>query len=88
MLGALAAAMLLAGLLPWVTGGEAAIRFLGVPLVLAGLMVLGAALRVHAAGRRAAPSAPPVERTCDGCACGLQAGCEAAGQQSQSASGG
>ena len=56
-------------------------------LLLAGLMVLGVTLRVWAAGRRPAPSAPPVERGCDGCVCGLQGGCTAAGQASSSAAG-
>jgi hypothetical protein len=77
MLAALAGAMLLAGVLPWVTGGDATIRFLALPLLLAGLMVLGATLRVWAAGRRPAPSAPPVERGCDGCVCGLNGTCAA-----------
>jgi hypothetical protein len=75
MLSALAGAMLLAGVLPWATGGESSVRFLGLPLLLAGLLVLGVTLRVWVAGRRPAPSAPPVERRCDGCACGLAAGC-------------
>ena len=78
MLSALAGAMLLAGVLPWVTGGESTIRFLALPLLLAGLMVLGVTLRVRAAGRRPAPSAPPVERGCDGCVCGRQGGCAVA----------
>ena len=86
MLGALAAALLLAGALPWVTGGESTIRFLALPLLLAGLMVLGATLRVWAAGRTPAP-APPVERGCDGCVCGLQGGCAAAGRSQSSAAG-
>lgn len=75
MLGALAGALLLAGVLPWVTGGEWPIRLLALPLVLAGLLVLGATLRVHAAGAAPAPSAPPLERGCDGCACGISNGC-------------
>src|SRR5690242_11879743 len=74
MLSALAGAMLLAGVLPWATGGESTIRFLALPLLLAGLMVLGVTLRVWAAGRRAAPSAPPVERGCDGSVCDQQGG--------------
>ena len=80
MLAALAAAMLLAGVLPWATGGEAVIRFLALPLFLAGLMVLGVTLRVWAVGRRPAPapSAPPVERGCAGCVCGLSGTCVAA----------
>jgi hypothetical protein len=87
MLGALAAALLLAGVLPWVTGGEATIRFLALPLLIAGLLVLGATLRVHAAGRKPAPSAPPVERGCDGCVCGIEGGCAAAGTSQSSAAG-
>lgn len=74
-LGALAGVLLLAGVLPWVTGGEAAIRLLALPLLLAGLLVLGATLRVHAAGKAPAPSAPPLERGCDGCACGISSSC-------------
>ena len=87
MLGALAAALVLAGALPWVTRGDSTIRLLALPLLLAGLMVLGATLRVWAAGRRPAPSAPPVERGCDGCVCGLDGGCAAAGQSQSSATG-
>lgn len=69
LLGVLAATLLLAGLLPWVTGGESTIRMLALPMLLAGLLVAGAAVRV-AVFRRPAPSAPPVERGCDGCVCG------------------
>jgi hypothetical protein len=71
MLGALAGVLLLAGVLPWVTGGETVLRVLAVGLLLAGLMVLGALLRIRSAP---APSAPPVERGCDGCACGIPCG--------------
>ena len=69
LVGGLAAALLLAGLLPWVTGGDSTVRMLALPMLLAGLLVAGAAVRV-ATVRRPAPSAPPVERTCDGCSCG------------------
>jgi hypothetical protein len=88
MLGALAGALLLAGLLPWLTWGDATVRFLSLPLFLAGLLVLGSTLRVRAAGRKPAPSAAPVERGCDGCACGLEGGCAAAGQSQSSSSAG
>jgi hypothetical protein len=74
-LGALAGVLLLAGVLPWVTGGETAIRLLALPLLLAGLLVLGVTLRVHAAAKAPAPSAPPLERGCDGCACGISDSC-------------
>ena len=73
MLASLAGAMLLAGVLPWATGAESAIRFLSLPLFLAGLMVLGVTLRVWAAGRR--PPDPPVQRGCAGCVCGLNGTC-------------
>ena len=75
LLGILAAALLLAGLLPWVTWGELTIRLLALPMLLAGVLVAGAALRVRAVGRQV-PSAPPVERGCAGCACGLADTCE------------
>jgi hypothetical protein len=74
MLGALAGVLLLAGVLPGVTGGEWVIRLLALPLVLAGLLALGATLRVRAAGA-VTPSAAPVERGCDGCACGISSTC-------------
>jgi hypothetical protein len=76
LVGVLAATMVLAGLLPWLTGGELTIRLFGLPLLLAGLLVAGVALRV-ATVRRPAPSAPPVERRCDGCVCSTAAGCGA-----------
>jgi hypothetical protein len=74
MLATLAGSMLLAGVLPWATGAESTIRFLAVPMFLAGLMVLGVTLRVWAAGRRPAP-APLVEPACDGCICGRSGTC-------------
>jgi hypothetical protein len=75
LVGGLAAALLLAGLLPWVTGGESTVRMLALPMLLAGLLVTGAAVRI-AVVRRPAPSAPLVERACDGCVCGLDGGCD------------
>ena len=86
-LGALAAVLLLAGVLPWATGGELAVRLLALPLLAAGVVVAGAALRVRAAGRRV-PSAPPVERGCDGCACGLDGGCDTEAALDRSAAAG
>ena len=70
----LAAMLLLAGLLPWVTGGETTVRMLALPLLLAGLLAAGAAVRIAVARR----PAPLVERTCDGCTCGA-GGCAALG---------
>jgi hypothetical protein len=87
LLAAVAAVMLVAGALPWVTWGALPLRILGLPLFLAGLMVSGAALRVWSLGRRV-PSAPPVERGCDGCVCGRDGGCSTAaalGESSASA---
>jgi hypothetical protein len=76
LLGVLAATLVLAGLLPWLTGGELTVRLFGLPLLLAGRMVTGATLR-GATARRRAPSAPLVERRCDGCVCGTGGGCAA-----------
>jgi hypothetical protein len=79
LLGGLAGTLVLAGLLPWLTGGETTIRMLALPLLLAGLLVTGAAIRI-AVVRRPAP-VTPVERSCDGCSCGA-GGCAAlSGQQ-------
>ena len=80
LLGGLAGMLVLAGLLPWVTGGETLIRLLALPLLLAGLLVSGAAIRV-AVVRRPTP-VTPVERTCDGCDCGAGR-CAAAGSAGQ-----
>jgi hypothetical protein len=68
LLGGLAGALMLAGLLPWLTGGDTTIRLLALPMLLAGLLVTGATIRV-AVVRRPTP-APLVERSCDGCSCG------------------
>ncbi|CAA9276021.1 MAG: hypothetical protein AVDCRST_MAG41-3236 [uncultured Corynebacteriales bacterium] len=86
ILGALAAALLVAGLLPWLTGGETTIRMLALPMFLAGLLVSGVALRVHAAGRQA-PPARAAGLGCDGCMCGQQpAGCATPAALDRSAS--
>jgi hypothetical protein len=70
MLAALAGAMLLAGVLPWLTGGESTIRFLALPLLLAGLMVLGVTLRVWAAaGRLPRPRRSSAAATAASAAC-------------------
>lgn len=72
LVGTLAGVLVLAGLLPWVTGADPTIRFLALPLLLAGLMVTGLAVR-FAKVRRERPMTPvtPVERGCEGCVCGL-----------------
>ena len=75
-LAVLAAVLLLAGLLPWLTAGPAAARLVALPLLLAGVLVAVAAVRVRTA-LVARPSAPPVERRCDGCVCGTSGGCAA-----------
>lgn len=68
LIGTLAAALLLAGVLPWVTGGETTIRMLALPMLLAGFVVAGAAVRIAVVRRPTAVT--PVERPCDGCTCG------------------
>lgn len=75
-LGLLAAVLLVAGLLPWLTAGPLGVRLVALPMLLAGLGVAAVALRV----RRVVPAAPAplVERGCDGCACG-GGGCGTAG---------
>lgn len=65
-LGALSAVLLVAGVLPWATWGDLSIRLLALPMLLAGLLVAGLALRVHAAGR----PAPAEQLGCGGCQCG------------------
>ena len=84
LLGGLAGSLVLAGLLPWVTGGETTIRMLALPLLLAGVLTTGAAIRV-AVVRRPTP-VTPVERTCDGCSCGA-GGCAALSGQPPAAPG-
>lgn len=80
-LGALAVVLLVAGVLPWVTGGALAVRLVALPLLLAGAGVAAVALRVRSVlTRRAATPAYPaplVERACDGCSCGA-GGCAGA----------
>jgi hypothetical protein len=68
LLGGLAGALVLAGLLPWLTGGDTTIRMLALPMLLAGLLVTGATIRVAVVRRP--PPATLVERTCEGCSCG------------------
>jgi hypothetical protein len=81
-LGVLAAVLLVAGLLPWVTGGSLGVRLVALPLLLAGVGVATVAVRVRAVMPRADPAypAPLVERSCDGCACGAGGCGSAAGQ--------
>ena len=74
-LGVLAAALLVAGLLPWVTAGPLPARLVALPLLLAGALVAVVAVRVRSVVPQPRPSAPPVERRCDGCVCGIAGGC-------------
>lgn len=89
-LGALAAVLLVAGLLPWVTGGTQGVRLVALPLLVAGLGVGAVALRVRSVLTRqaatAAYPAPLVERGCDGCACG-GGGCGSAGPTATASAG-
>ena len=65
-LGVLAAVLLVAGLLPWVTGGSLGVRLVALPLLLAGAGVATMAVRVRALVPQADPAypAPLVERGC------------------------
>jgi hypothetical protein len=76
-LGVLAAVLLLAGLLPWVTAGPLPARLVALPLLLAGALVAVLTARVGTMVPQLRPSAPPVERRCDGCVCGTAGGCAA-----------
>ncbi|HEX6755046.1 MAG TPA: hypothetical protein VF109_03775 [Mycobacteriales bacterium] len=83
-LGALAGVLLLAGLLPWVTGGTLAARLVALPLLLAGVGIGAVAVRLRSVLMAADPAdaaypAPLVERGCDGCACGA-GGCGSAAE--------
>jgi hypothetical protein len=72
-LSVLAAVLLLAGLLPWLTDGPLPVRLVALPLLLTGAGVAAVAVRLRSVlptPVRPRPSAPPVERACDGCACG------------------
>lgn len=85
-LGLLAAVMLVAGGLPWVTAGPLAARLIAVPLLLAGLLAAWVVIRVRAlpAGPVRTPRPAGTAGTgtggqpagCGGCACG-GAGCAA-----------
>jgi hypothetical protein len=68
-LGMLAAALLVAGALPWLVPGPTAARLFGLPLLLVGLLAAVTAARLPRLrlARRSAPSPRPA--TCAGCAC-------------------
>ena len=76
-LGVLAAVLLLAGLLPWVTAGPLSARLVALPLLLAGALLVVLTARVGTMVPQLRRSAPPVERRCDGCVCGTTGGCAA-----------
>jgi hypothetical protein len=76
-LGALTAVLLVAGILPWATGGPTVARVLGVPFLLLGLLAGYATTRLPAVASRAATrTAPPAG--CAGCNCGAGACAQAA----------
>jgi hypothetical protein len=76
-LGALTAVLLVAGILPWATGGPTVTRVLGVPFLLLGLLACYATTRLPAVASRAATrTAPPPG--CAGCNCGAGACAQAA----------
>ncbi|MGI8868847.1 MAG: hypothetical protein ACR2F6_08375 [Mycobacteriales bacterium] len=81
-LAALAALLLAAGLLPWVSGTPLALRLLSLPFLLAGV-ILGAAaarmpaVRAHLRGERPIKDWPLLEPGCGapgGCRCGAAPG--------------
>lgn len=78
--GGLAVLLLLAGTLPWVGGGSLTIRLIGLPLLLAGLVIGGVVGLVAYRLRQAtelARSAPASAGSggCGGCACGAGGCC-------------
>ncbi|HEY2172506.1 MAG TPA: hypothetical protein VGH85_01715 [Mycobacteriales bacterium] len=76
-LGALTAVLLVAGILPWATGGPTVTRVLGVPFLLLGLLAGYATTRLPAVASRATiRTAPPAG--CAGCNCGAGACAQAA----------
>ena len=76
--GGLAALLLLAGTLPWLGGGSLTIRLIGLPLLLAGLVIGGVvglvAYRLRQAAelarRPSASAGSGGSGGCGGCACG------------------
>ncbi len=78
---ALAAVLLVAGILPWATGGPAVVRILGVPFILLGLLAGYATTRLPVVASRAATRTAPPPGGCGGCNCG-------AGACAQTAAGG
>ncbi len=78
-LAALTAVLLVAGVLPWATGGPTVTRVLGIPFLLLGLLAGYATTRLPAVASRtaaAARTAPPAG--CAGCNCGAGACAQAA----------
>jgi hypothetical protein len=73
--GLLAAVLLAAGVLPWMSGGSMAIRLIGVPLLLLGLLAAVTAVRLPSVAipRRPAPPARP-PHDCAACAARAAAG--------------
>lgn len=74
--GVLAALLIVAGALPWLGGGSLAVRLIGLPLLVAGLLVglLGYRMR-HAPLRVPYPGAAEGTGGCGGCACGADGCC-------------
>ncbi|HEY9473802.1 MAG TPA: hypothetical protein VIS06_08115, partial [Mycobacteriales bacterium] len=73
--GVLAALLLVAGTLPWFGGGSLAVRLIGLPLLVAGLLIGGVvglvAYRLRQASGLARPAPASVGSAgCGGCACG------------------
>lgn len=74
--GLMAALLVVAGVLPWVSGGPLSVRLLALPLLAAGVFLGAAAFRLH----RTLPPMPDAASAdtrpaaCAGCACGASGG--------------
>jgi hypothetical protein len=79
MLGVLAAALLVAGSLPWAGSGPLAVRLIALPLLLLGALAAVVAARLPTMAsplrRTASPAARPLG--CANCACGTAPQCRA-----------
>jgi hypothetical protein len=79
-LGVLAGMLLLAGALPWITGGPQAVRLIAVPLLVTGVMMGAATASLRTAplaGRAGRAGVAEPATAGPTCACGATAGCQA-----------
>lgn len=78
---ALAAVLVVAGALPWLTGGPTAARLLGLPFILLGVLAAYATTRITQLAQRPAPAPAGPSGGCDSCVCGGGACGRAPGDQ-------